>query len=77
MINVPDWVIEVLEETDCEYCGAEIVYARTKKGIGVFDARTWKPHRLTCPYSPQWSKKVGRREMKQTHLEDFGILRDE
>ncbi|ACP55387.1 hypothetical protein [Saccharolobus islandicus] len=76
MSDIPDWVESIIRETTCEYCGAEIVYAKTKKGIGVFDKESWKPHRLSCPYASQWTKK-SKNKMRQTTLADFGILRDD
>ena len=75
-MDAPDWIIEITEETRCEYCGVEIVYAKTKRGQGVFDAETWRPHRLSCPYAEKWSK-VKREKKRQSRLEDFGILRDD
>ena len=71
MSDVPDWVETVIRETTCEYCGMKIVYAKTRKGVGVFDKDSWSPHRLSCPYAAYWSKFAKKRETRQTSLEDF------
>jgi len=75
MSEVPDWIESIIRETTCEYCGAEIVYAKTRKGVGVFDKDSWIPHRLSCPYSSHWSKKK-EKKMRQTTLEDWAIRHD-
>ncbi|QXJ27097.1 hypothetical protein J5U23_02879 [Saccharolobus shibatae B12] len=80
MSDVPDWVESIIKETTCEYCGAEIVYARTRKGVGVFDKDSWRPHRLSCPYADRWTRysESKKKEARQMTLEDLGILkRDE
>ena len=75
MSEVPDWIESIIRETTCEYCGAEIVFAKTRKGVGVFDKDSWTPHRLSCPYSSHWSKKK-EKKMRQTTLEDWVIRHD-